>query len=259
MRGYKKAVKSNQRLKLAGSVLTLYRYEKSLDSGLFDGLKSFSELDGGQRRVYTPEEIENRSRRRAYNKIVDTVNSNYTENGTFVLLTSPLKIGQLPELQKRFKKFIKLLGENLETRVAYTSVVELSSTSSTLHIHLLLYDVPHLEKSLMEEYWGFFVKMKKQRRRGNVGRYMAKYLSKGDLAIPYRKRYQQSHGLLSPMVTAVEEVVEYVRNMIPVGLSGFRYSYKSDYLREVVVEEYSLYDFPALVHTIRSDLTAYAL
>jgi len=239
----KKAIISGQRLKLAGSNLTLYSYSRGVQSGMFSDQKSFYPDEPREKVEYTPEEIEKRCQRRAYKKIVDAVNTNITDRSSFVLLTSPLKITELAKLQSQYKRFLHLLDKKLGYRPKCTSVVELSSTSHTLHMHLVFYDVPYMEKATLEEMWGYFVKLKKLRRGTNVGRYMAKYLSKGDLKIPYRKRYQQSRGLLEPVVSAVEDVVVLIRTLLPSFLSFYSYSYDSQFVHTVNVEEYNLVEY----------------
>jgi len=255
----KKSIVSGQRLKLAGANLTLFNYGKGVQSGMYGGQKSFYPDEPREKIVYTPEEIEKRSQRRAYNKIVDSVNCNVTEKSSFMLLTSPLKITELHKLQKRYKNFLHLLDNYVGYSVKKSSVVELSSTSATLHMHVVLFDVPKLDKEKLEEMWGYFVKIKKLRRGTNVGRYMAKYLSKGDLQIPYRKRYQQSKNLLQPIVTAVEEVVSLVRSLLPSYLPLYNYSYRSFFFHNVDVVEVNLIDYPSIRDKIKYYLTEFAL
>lgn len=263
---------TNQRAELAGYILKISRYEKSIMVGNRKTRRmNRDEKEEPTREKLTAEEIRVKSVRRAKRKIVDLVNSNvwqwnrrngYPYNPIFITFTFGENIVDLDSANKEFKNFMKRLsyenwGLNVNT-LKYLAVPEFQERGA-IHYHVIFFNLPFMERiyDRMFSIWGHgFTWIKSIRSEKGIARYLCKYLTKNieEGKLQARKSYFASKNLKKPIVVNIEEIVNLIKRKIPSEIKGRCYSYESEFLMNTEVFEYNLKQYPEVLNDIHKEI-----
>jgi hypothetical protein len=263
---------TNQRAKLSGYILEIFRYEKSI----MIGNRKIKRTTGEETKKtegekLTPEEIRTKNMRRAKRTVIDLVNSNawqwkkrdrtvYTP--IFITFTFRENINNLDSAHYEFKKFIKRLSyENWGLNVnilKYLTVVEFQ-TRGAIHYHVVFFNLPFMERiyDKMCSIWGHgFTWVESVKTEKGIAKYLCKYLTKSinEGRLQTRKSYFASKGLKKPIIITIEELVNSIRVILPNELEGRCYDYEAEYLKHTEVAEYNLKYYPKVLDNIHNEI-----
>lgn len=245
---YKPLVLSDKKVKLTGRILTFFSYQNAFrisgDRTVFMG-----KPDEVEKVKLTPAEILKKSDRRARTALIDSVNSNawvykeYKDNPyipKFLTLTTQSTADQYHNQMQRVSDFIKKINHHIGHNLAYSAVAELTKETKLIHFHVVLYNCPFIPQAFLQKQWGHIVDIRKIDRVRNVGRYMAKYMTKQQgLHLRGRKRFFQSQQLKKAFLASVVEVVNDIREYVT-NLPSRSWSFVSVFLGVITVEEYDI-------------------
>jgi hypothetical protein len=141
-----------------------------------------------------------------------------------------------------------------ESKIKYSSVIELSKKYSAIHYHVLFYNLPFIANLDDSKEGQFFWRLVDTWRNGrvfnrsgiqkarNAGSYLTKYMSKDFAAenLPKGFRlYNNSHGLLKPEVFLNGDALRVMSSLNPSFRSSVRYSEMGTYEQYFVPHGFS--------------------
>jgi hypothetical protein len=248
----------NQRLKRSGNVVKSNRYEEFQRRGF----ERKNLVEKKRAKVTDPKQKEMnslRSGRRAKDKLVDIINSNFglrsrenvpgRKSVKFLTLTYKKCMDNLSRAHDDFVKLIDQIGHYLDEKVEYIAVPELQKRGAW-HLHVVLYSsfIPIrwlIEKWNKENGHGS-VDLHEIKHINNLGKYLAKYVSKTfvDENLEGKHRYWCSEGFKDKTVNLYanvepgkgmthQELIDYFDGYIVSMRQGFytgEYTGKVDYL-----------------------------
>lgn len=219
----------NRRLIRSGNVLELYEYGKPVMRG---AVVHGSAFYGRANAPYTSAETkrENRAKiaRRARETVRRTINAN-PQLDKFFTLTYAENLQDVAQSRKEFDVFIKRL-KRLHPHLQYVCVIEFQQRGA-IHFHLLC-NLPYVEQRTLQSLWGHgIVHIKRLDNVDNIGAYMTKYMSKGNLderLIGFRC-FSMSQNLKKPLeLTDDDEIEEELAKLEGVKRS-YTLSWESEY------------------------------
>lgn len=178
----------------------------------------------------SPEEIRDRSFRRAKRKLINTINTNvfswYDKNNrafrsVFLTLTFQQNITDIKMANYEFTKFILRMNWEIlndkRSLLKYVAVIEFQKRGA-IHYHVIFFNLPFVEKETIASIWGNgYIKIKAIDDVRDVGYYVTKYMSKDfdDPRLKGNKSFFVSKGLLKPTVVYFEELIDCVKPLLP--------------------------------------------
>lgn len=184
------------RLKSAGNILTVSRYEKGL-------WMEYENKKGGRKKGDPEGPRGNRETRR---RILDLATTNFSAGDKFVTLTFAdgwCDVTDVQACNRLFHKFSKRMRKVFPD-FKYIAVLEFQDTNGrgAVHYHMLC-NVHYMNKHRWEQIWKYgFVKVNRINHVDNVGAYIVKYMVKdiGDPRLSGQKAYLCSKGLDRPTI-----------------------------------------------------------
>lgn len=132
------------------------------------------------------------------------VDCNYDDKSSFLTVTFKDNITDIKLAHKEFDNFMKRFKRYLKrTKIKYIATWEKQKRGS-IHYHIILFDVPFIKASKMEEIWGNgFIKINKiakSVKQWEIGVYLTKYFVKDiDKKQRYANAYSKSRNLIEPI------------------------------------------------------------
>jgi hypothetical protein len=219
---------SRQKIKITGDIIQLSRFQKEFAVGQRQFKSLVKETDEEPEKL-SPEEIRHKSLRRAKTRIIDAVNTNVfawkDEAGrifppVFLTLTFKKNLTDIELANYEFTKFMQRLNWEAGHKTAYHKyvvVIEFQKRGA-IHYHQILFNMPFIYKTKLQEIWGNgFIKVKEIDDVRDVGFYVTKYLVKDlrDPRLKGHKSYFISRGLLKPTIIHFEEVINLIKALLP--------------------------------------------
>jgi hypothetical protein len=149
---------------------------------------------------------------RTRSNLVDTINTNLTKYTKFITLTYKENMIDRDranyDLKQFTKRYKRLTGENLR----YIGLLE-AQERGALHFHLVVFMDAFIHYQTITDLWKQgFIDIKKV-KSGDVGRYIAKYLTKDEIehiTAANQKIIYRSKGLKKPVVLRGKKALEYL-------------------------------------------------
>lgn len=132
------------------------------------------------------------------------VDCNYDDKSSFLTVTFKDNITDIKLAHREFDNFMKRFKRYLKrTKIKYIATWEKQKRGS-IHYHIILFDVPFIKASKMEEIWGNgFIKINKiakSVKQWEIGVYLTKYFVKDiDKKQRYSNAYSKSTNLIEPV------------------------------------------------------------
>lgn len=209
----------DRKIRFAGDVVECIEYQAPIISGYKNKIEK-------QQREQTEEvkkENFDRSIKRTRKKIMDYVNCNYDKRSSFLTLTFKENMRDLELANNQWLLFRRKVERKFNIKkLKYCGVIEFQNGDTeyvgtdgsihkgtgrkAIHYHIMLFDVPKLEHSILYEIWNGVTKggvnIKKIDHVDNVGAYMTGYMGKGDADFfdnqyKGKKRYLASWSILN--------------------------------------------------------------
>ena len=149
--------------------------------------------------VKKPEKLSEFAVYRCRRKIKWLINSNPDMN-KFLTLTFAENVTDLQLCNEKFKAYIRKL-KILYPNFKYLVVPEFQKRGA-VHYHIVL-NIDYTHHHVLEDLWGHgFIKIKRLKKKTNIGLYMSKYIGKNldDTRYINNKKYFTSRNLEKPMI-----------------------------------------------------------
>lgn len=154
-------------------------------------------------------------------KLRRIINCNYNEKSSFLTLTFRNHYNEedVEKANSELGKFRKRLGryfKSKELELKYLTTWELTE-KGRIHYHLILFDVPYLDRKKLESLWGQgFIDIKHIRDNiDNVALYISKYFTKDiEKKAKYKKSFFYSQNLKKPVVSKKLLTVDELNDII---------------------------------------------
>lgn len=184
-------LKYNVKLIIAGDVVEVYRYEKTIRTGKDGAQSKQGESSGIVKKECESEERQMRdeknlkdSLRRTKQSLRRTINANigkWSERDKFFTLTFAENLTDQGKANKEFSKFMERLNYKIFKKLSglkYVCVVERQQRGA-IHYHLVVFNMPFMPVEELAEIWGHgFVRINAIEGNDNVGAYVVKYMGK---------------------------------------------------------------------------------
>jgi hypothetical protein len=196
-----------------------------------------------------------RRSKKTLTRLIDSNVNQYTNTlgrvypPVFLTLTFKKDIRNQKDANELYSLFIKRLNYKVNGRksntLKYSVVVEFQDKTrgGVIHYHVLLYDFPYIDSSVLENIWGEgTINIKKVKHVKNIGRYVTKYMSKDfqDPRLDGHKRYFSSRGLIKPKIYIGIEAYNIIRRAIPKDTPKKENSFVSEKLGEIYTTTFTL-------------------
>lgn len=184
---------------IAGNVIEVYEYEKSVHFGYKDTRKN-SKGRGSIASADDKEKNREKVLSRARKDLRRIINCNIQKYSKFLTLTFKDNVQDLDYANNEFKNFIKRLNYHYGIKIKYTAVIEFQKRGA-IHYHCILYNlVQKINVQELQEIWKHgFIKINSIDNVDNVGAYVCKYMTKtDDDRLLGRRMYFNSRGLNRP-------------------------------------------------------------
>lgn len=231
----------NKKVVMAGNVIEVYEYEKTVLFGYEDNRKNSK----GRQAVASDEDKQKNREKvlsRARKDLRRVINCNIQKYSKFLTLTFKENVQDLDYANNEFKKFIKRLNYHYDIKVKYSVVVEFQKRGA-IHYHCVLYNlVEKINVKELQEIWkNGFIKINAIDNVDNVGAYVCKYMTKvDDDRLLGRKMYFNSRNLVKPEEIKepeiVEALVETLQNQVPKYEKRFSNDYNSINYRQYIIK-----------------------
>lgn len=191
------------------------------------------------------DEYKRRNANVARNKIRRLVNSNFKEGGKFVTLTFAdtyeFDITDLEDCNRQYRNFMYRMRKEYGL-FDYITVVEFQDSygRGAVHYHMIA-DLPFVPAKKLRAMWGHgFVKINLL-KYGNMGVYVAKYITKYmyDKRFEGRRKFFTSKGLQKPKVYYGMEAIRLIAMVMRFAKLKYNTTYESEY--NGVVSYYAFY------------------
>lgn len=226
-----------------GAITIIYSYEKPF----MKGYKKTGGRGGTSQKAEAEEEGKVKERgqssSRAKRQLIRLVNTNWVKGRTSFLTLTNRDIPTIQESNRRFKAAMDYWRRY--RKFDYLAVPEYQERGSP-HYHLLMFNVPYIEQSEITRYWKHgFIKIRAVDQVQNMGRYLAKYMTKEEGLPKDQKRYWGSRSLKKPTVIDIESRpekidIESILSM-PLGKMVYSVEYDNDYTGKTLYLEYNRY------------------
>lgn len=251
LKGVKKIQKEivKERIVISGGIVEHYMYEKGYPIGL-EPINKYGRGGKAGKEISQEEKTENREKvmARARQDLRRLVNANVNQYGNdftakFVTLTFAEHITELAAANNKFKKFILRLNYKMFnskcSNIQYSVVPEFTK-KGRVHYHVIFYNLPYVKADKLSDIWGNgFIKINKIDNCDNVGAYVSKYMTKDNIEIQGKKSYFNSRGLFQPTEITEKEMVESLRNSLPLESVTYTATFENDYLGNITYCQYN--------------------
>lgn len=188
--------------------------------------------------------------RRAQKAVRRLVNANVGQYGNqftekFLTLTFSDHVTEIDLANYELEKFIKRLNYDIfqskRANLKYIAVPELT-LKGRIHYHIILFNIPYVKADKLEKIWsnGFIKINKIKYNTGNVGAYIAKYMTKEIDWLRGKKSYLKSSGLFLPEEITDEKRAKALAQALPSSLETYSNTFANDHLGTVIYKQYNL-------------------
>lgn len=190
----------NAKTTIAGNVIRVRKYSYYVQRGNGQTVRTdFSKTDQGEKL--------GKNLMRARDNLVDTINSNITQYSKFITLTFADPVLDRPQAMKHFHSFTRLFTRHFRYNLRYVGISERQlergkkeGNSGSWHFHLAVFLDQFLDFDKLKRAWPYgSVDLKVIDKVENIGRYMAKYLTK-QMISKNEKSLFKSYGLNEAVV-----------------------------------------------------------
>lgn len=191
-----------------------------------------------------------RTKRRVH-RIIDSNIYQYHDQGKpitpkFVTLTFGTHITDIKKANRIYSKYIQRLNYLVYGKqcadLKYLNVIEFQK-SGRIHYHALFFNLPFIQKDLLEKTWTHgFAQIKSVVRVRYLAAYMTKYMTKGfeEEKLKGKRRYFTSTGLLQPLVIRDDSMVKAVIDSLPIEKKMTQKEMDSKYMGVIVFTEHHI-------------------
>lgn len=226
---------------IAGNVIEVYEYEKSVHFGYKDTRKN-SKGRGSIASADDKEKNREKVLSRARKDLRRIINCNIQKYSKFLTLTFKDNVQDLDYANNEFKNFIKRLNYHYGIKIKYTAVIEFQKRGA-IHYHCILYNlVQKINVQELQEIWKHgFIKINSIDNVDNVGAYVCKYMTKtDDDRLLGRKMYFNSRGLNKPQEIKEPDLIAQLQrsllNQAPKYENTFTNDYNSVNYRQYIIK-----------------------
>lgn len=226
---------------IAGNVIEVYEYEKSVHFGYKDTIKN-SKGRGSIASADDKEKNREKVLSRARKDLRRIINCNIQKYSKFLTLTFKDNVQDLDYANNEFKNFIKRLNYHYGIKIKYSAVIEFQKRGA-IHYHCILYNlVQKINVQELQEIWKHgFIKINSIDNVDNVGAYVCKYMTKtDDDRLLGRKMYFNSRGLNKPQEIKEPDLIAQLQrsllNQAPKYENTFMNDYNSINYRQYIIK-----------------------
>lgn len=226
---------------IAGNVIEVYEYEKSVHFGYKDTRKN-SKGRGSIASADDKEKNREKVLSRARKDLRRIINCNIQKYSKFLTLTFKDNVQDLDYANNEFKNFIKRLNYHYGIKIKYTAVIEFQKRGA-IHYHCILYNlVQKINVQELQEIWKHgFIKINSIDNVDNVGAYVCKYMTKtDDDRLLGRRMYFNSRGLNKPQEIKEPDLIAQLQrsllNQAPKYENTFTNDYNSVNYRQYIIK-----------------------
>lgn len=226
---------------IAGNVIEVYEYEKSVHFGYKDTRKN-SKGRGSIASADDKEKNREKVLSRARKDLRRIINCNIQKYSKFLTLTFKDNVQDLDYANNEFKNFIKRLNYHYGIKIKYTAVIEFQKRGA-IHYHCILYNlVQKINVQELQEIWKHgFIKINSIDNVDNVGAYVCKYMTKtDDDRLLGRRMYFNSRGLNRPQEIKEPDLIAQLQrsllNQAPKYENTFTNDYNSVNYRQYIIK-----------------------
>lgn len=226
---------------IAGNVIEVYEYEKSVHFGYKDTRKN-SKGRGSIASADDKEKNREKVLSRARKDLRRIINCNIQKYSKFLTLTFKDNVQDLDYANNEFKNFIKRLNYHYGIKIKYTAVIEFQKRGA-IHYHCILYNlVQKINVQELQEIWKHgFIKINSIDNVDNVGAYVCKYMTKtDDDRLLGRRMYFNSRCLNRPQEIKEPDLIAQLQrsllNQAPKYENTFMNDYNSINYRQYIIK-----------------------
>jgi hypothetical protein len=218
----------NDKITITGNLVRHHHYEKPI-SKLVKVRENYTQNKENQRTT--------RSLYRTRCNLVDTINTNLTPYTKFITLTYAENMENRDKASYDLKQFTKRFKRHYGYNLPYIGLLE-KQKRGALHFHLVVFLEQFIPYETLNNLWKHGYTDIKKVANGDIGRYIAKYLTKGHLqgiTDTAEKILYRSKGLKKPLVLRGKNAISYLNKLT--GEVKYASTYKSDYNGEIRMTE----------------------
>ena len=215
---------------IAGNVIEVYEYEKSVHFGYKDTRKN-SKGRGSIASADDKEKNREKVLSRARKDLRRIINCNIQKYSKFLTLTFKDNVQDLDYANNEFKNFIKRLNYHYGIKIKYTAVIEFQKRGA-IHYHCILYNlVQKINVQELQEIWKHgFIKINSIDNVDNVGAYVCKYMTKtDDDRLLGRRMYFNSRGLNRPQEIKEPDLIAQLQKSLLNQAHKYENTFVNDY------------------------------
>ena len=215
---------------IAGNVIEVYEYEKSVHFGYKDTRKN-SKGRGSIASADDKEKNREKVLSRARKDLRRILNCNIQKYSKFLTLTFKDNVQDLDYANNEFKNFIKRLNYHYGIKIKYTAVIEFQKRGA-IHYHCILYNlVQKINVQELQEIWKHgFIKINSIDNVDNVGAYVCKYMTKtDDDRLLGRRMYFNSRGLNKPQEIKEPDLIAQLQRSLLNQALKYENTFTNDY------------------------------
>lgn len=215
---------------IAGNVIEVYEYEKSVHFGYKDTRKN-SKGRGSIASADDKEKNREKVLSRARKDLRRIINCNIQKYSKFLTLTFKDNVQDLDYANNEFKNFIKRLNYHYGIKIKYTAVIEFQKRGA-IHYHCILYNlVQKINVQELQEIWKHgFIKINSIDNVDNVGAYVCKYMTKtDDDRLLGRRMYFNSRGLNKPQEIKEPDLIAQLQKSLLNQALKYENTFTNDY------------------------------
>lgn len=201
-----------RKIVISGKLIQVYNYIKPIQTGFVSNRENYEQSDEST----TSKKSLNRTR----NIMIRTIQSNVTKYTKFITLTTKENVTCRETFLKYFNNFRRNFKNNFNEPLKYMGVLE-NQKRGAYHIHLVVFNTKKLEFTKLKEIWKYgSVDIKLVDSVDNIGRYLAKYLTKENIEIK-KKAVFKSRNLKEPLELTftgkenLKQTAELYKDIIP--------------------------------------------
>jgi hypothetical protein len=174
----------------SGNLIQEYKYSKPIKINTNSQRENYDKKAVGDK--------SSKSLNRTRNNMIRTINSNITPYSKFITLTVKENITDRNIFLDYFDAFRRKFKSSFNEQLKYLGVLE-QQKRGAWHIHLIVFNSKKLDFNILKSIWPVgSVDIKKVDTTDNLGRYLAKYLTKENVELN-KKAILKSRNLKEPV------------------------------------------------------------
>lgn len=175
---------------ISGNLIQEYKYAKPIKINTNSQRENYEKKSVGDKAA--------KSINRTRNNMIRTINSNISKYSKFITLTPEENITDRTLFLNYFDAFRRKFQSAFNEQLKYLGVLE-QQKRGAWHIHLIVFNNKKLEFSKLKSIWPVgSVDVKRVDATDNLGRYLAKYLTKSNVELN-KKAILKSRNLKEPV------------------------------------------------------------